>query len=120
MEGLIAAGTFLLGLLLRFGIPILVTVLIVQLLRRLDERWQHEGAQGKAAGPGEFSMFSELRCWILNDCTPEQRQRCPAFIEAIRPCWQVHRHGNGILKEGCLDCELFRGAPIPMQAQTTI
>jgi len=120
MEGFISGGAVILGFLLRFGLPILATALFVWFLRRLDERWQQEGAQGKAARPSENPLFSELRCWILNDCTPEQRERCPAFIEAIRPCWQVHRHGSGSLKEDCLVCELFEGAPIPLQVKTTI
>jgi len=120
MEGLVSGGAVILGLLLRFGLPILMTVLFIWFLRRLDERWQREGTQSEAVRPGQIPMFGDLRCWILNDCTPEQRQRCPAFIEAIRPCWQVHRHGNGNLKEGCLGCELFKGAPIPLQVKTTI
>ncbi|TFH33868.1 MAG: hypothetical protein E4G99_10680 [Anaerolineales bacterium] len=116
MEGLMGTGAVILGVLLRFGIPVLVTAGFVYFLRRLDERWQREGTQREAVRPDEIRIFSELRCWILNDCTAEQRQRCPAFIEAIRPCWQVHRNGNGSMKEDCLGCEIFKGARVPVQA----
>jgi hypothetical protein len=116
MEGLIGTGAVILGLLLRFGIPILVTGFFIWVLRRLDERWQREGTKLEAADPIESPLFSNLRCWILNDCTPEQRERCPAFIEAVRPCWQVHRNGNGDMKDKCIDCEIFQTAPIPVPA----
>jgi len=114
MEGLFGTGAVVLGLLLRFGIPILVTAFFIWLLRRLDERWQREANQLEAVNMEEHSLFSNLRCWILNDCTPEQRERCPAFIEAVRPCWQVHRNGNGGMKDECIGCEIFQAAPIPV------
>lgn len=116
MQGLVEAGTVLLGLLLRFGIPILVTALLIRFLRRLDERWQREATQPQQVKVKETPIFSTLRCWILNDCTPEERERCPAFIEAARPCWQVHRNGDGSLKDECLDCEILKRAPIPIPA----
>lgn len=116
MEGLIGTGAVILGLLLRFGIPILVTAFFIWLLRRMDERWQREGRQTEVPGTQEHPLFSNLRCWILHDCTPEQRERCPAFLEAVRPCWQVHRNGNGGMKEECFDCEIFQSAPILVPA----
>jgi membrane-associated phospholipid phosphatase len=116
MEGIMGTAAVILGLLLRFGLPILVTVFFVWLLRRLDQRWQREGAQAEVVIPDEIRLFSTLRCWILNDCTPEQRENCPAFVEALRPCWQVHRNGNGSMKEECLACQVFKTAPIPVPA----
>jgi hypothetical protein len=116
MQGLIEASAVVLGLFLRFGIPILVTALVIWSLRRLDERWQREAKQPQVVETEEARIFSRLRCWILNDCTPEERERCPAFIEAMRPCWQVHRNGDGTLKHDCLDCEVFSHAPLPVPA----
>jgi uncharacterized SAM-binding protein YcdF (DUF218 family) len=115
MQGLVGTGAVVLGLLLRFGIPILATALLVWFLRRLDERWQREAEQPQQVEPEAIPLFSTLRCWILNDCIPGERDRCPAFIEAIRPCWQVHRN-NGGMKDECLDCEIFTHAPIPIPA----
>ncbi len=115
MQGWIETGAVILGILLRFGIPILITALIVTLLRRLDERWQREGALPVEEQPHERPLFSTLRCWIINDCTPEQKEQCPAFLEAVRPCWQVYRE-NGTVQERCLGCEVFQSAPIPVPA----
>ena len=117
MEGLIGIGAVILGILLRFGIPVLCTALLIWLLRKLDQRWQREGtAYQSKTGLKELPIFGDLRCWVTNDCTPEQRERCPAVIEAVRPCWQVYRDGDGVLKERCLDCEVFKNAPIPVPA----
>lgn len=116
MEGLIGTGAVILGLLMRFGIPILATALLIWFLRRLDERWQREAVQEQQVVSEDVPLFSTLRCWILNDCSAKERERCPAFIEAIRPCWQVHRNGNGDLKDDCLDCEIFTHAPLPIPA----
>jgi hypothetical protein len=116
MDGLVGTGAVVLGLLVRFGLPVLGTGLLIWFLRKLDERWQREAAGVQSVESEESQIFSTLRCWIFNDCTPEQRERCPAFIEAMRPCWQVHRNGDGSMKSECIDCELFKQAPIPIPA----
>jgi hypothetical protein len=115
MEGLIQTGSVVLGLLLRLGIPILVTLVFVRFLRRLDERWQREGVGEVQTQPQEAPLFSSLRCWMINDCTADQKKTCPAFLEAGRPCWQVYRV-NGSVKEECLACEVFQKAPVPVPA----
>jgi hypothetical protein len=49
----------------------------------------------------------------MKGCSEEKRQNCPAFSQTGVPCWQVFRTKNGLLKEACLECEVFRQAPIP-------
>lgn len=115
MEGLLETGAVVLGFLLRLGIPILVTLLVVRFLRRLDERWQREGSVEAKAASREVPLFDTLRCWVTNDCSPEQKKTCPAFLEAVRPCWQVYRV-NGSMKKECLECEVFQQAPVPVPA----
>ncbi len=117
MQGLTESLAVILGFVLRLGIPFLVTLFFVRLLRRLDERWQREGAVEVSEAFREAPLFSALRCWIANDCPPEQQENCPAFIEAVRPCWQVYRE-NGSVKQECLECEVFQQAPVPVSAQT--
>ena len=107
-----AFGAVLVGVLLRFGMPILLTVIVIALLRRLDIRWQND-AQERLAEVG--GLVPTIRCWVLNDCPPERRERCPAYAQQKKPCWQVFRDGNGQLRERCLDCNVFREAPIPIQ-----
>lgn len=95
------------GLALRLAIPIAVTALAVYILHRVDERWQEEAAQLPAPPPLE-----KIRCWEIHNCSPEKMRDCPAPASA-EPCWQIRRLSNGYLREECLDCDVFRQAPIP-------
>jgi hypothetical protein len=95
-----------LGLLLRIGIPLAVTILIIYLLRRMDKRWQAVALPVPVAAPRK-------PCWEVNGCSGQKRKNCPAAAQPNIPCWQVFRAKNGVLKEGCLVCEVFRQAPLP-------
>ena len=100
--------TFVVGLLLRIGIPVAVTALIFFLLRRLDERWQKEAL----AIPVIAS--SQRPCWEIKGCKEEKRKNCPASAQSNIPCWQVFRTKNGLLREECLGCNVFHLAPVPV------
>ncbi len=99
---------FGIGLLLRVGIPLAATVVILLLLRRLDERWQKEAKVLPVAPRGK-------PCWEVKGCKPEKKKKCPAFAQPKVPCWQVFRTKDGVLKEACLGCEVFRRAPLSVQ-----
>jgi hypothetical protein len=108
MDGLMSILAVLLGLLVRFGIPILATLLIVLWLRQLDEKWKEQAVTGiglRARNPG---------CWKINNCPPERRSKCPAYANPETPCWQVFRAEDGQLLDTCIGCEIFRGAPVPV------
>jgi hypothetical protein len=98
--------TFLFGLILRIGIPVTVTALIFFFLRRLDERWQEE-AQAVPV------ISSKQPCWEIKGCSEDKRINCPALSQSNIPCWQVFRTKNGLLREECLGCDVFRLAPVP-------
>jgi hypothetical protein len=98
--------TFVLGLLLRIGIPVAVTALVFFLLRRLDERWQKEALAVPV-------ISSQRPCWEIKGCSEEKRKDCPASQQAGVPCWQVFRTKKGLLKEECLGCDVFRTASAP-------
>jgi hypothetical protein len=99
---------FLLGLLLRIGIPVAVTALIFFLLRRLDERWQEEARAIPV-------LSSQRPCWEIKGCSEEKRKYCPASAQLKIPCWQIFRTKNGLLREECLGCDVFRLAPVPIK-----
>lgn len=110
MQGLLLAiGWFL----LRFGLPVLATILVVWFFRRLDARWQAKAQEYKARS-GIESLVPVVRCWLINDCPEERRQNCPAYQNQEKPCWQHFRAVDGSLKESCLGCGVFRGAPVPV------
>ena len=101
--------TIVLGLLLRIGIPVAMTALIFYLLRRLDERWQKEALAIPV-------ISSQRPCWEMKGCAEEKRKNCLASARPNVPCWQVFRTNNGLLREDCLGCDVFRLAPTPVLA----
>ncbi len=101
------------GLLLRIGIPILLTGGLVYLLSQMDARWQKQAMQQQAPK----ASTEQLPCWVQKGCSPGQKvAACPAS-KSTEPCWQVFRQSNGYLAEKCLDCEVFRNAPALTPAQ---
>lgn len=105
-----AVLNLILGLLLRIGIPVLVTVGIFFLLRRLDERWQ---AEARAL---PVLNTNQKPCWEAKACSAEKQKACPAYAKSNVPCWQVFRAKDGVLKETCLGCDVFRQARVPARS----
>lgn len=105
MDTLTTLVAVLSGLALRLAIPILGTILLVYLLRKLDTRWQAESEQLP-------TLVNKIECWNIKGCSEEQRKHCAGATSSL-PCWQVHRQPNGYLQEKCVSCEVFTQAPIP-------
>jgi len=117
MEGLIAFFWLLFGLLVRFGIPILVTLLVIFGLRKLDEIWQSSASSPSLALA--IIQVENAGCWRTKNCSEDQRQKCEAYIHQEMPCWQIFRDSHGQLKEACLGCEVFKSAPVPVRTEYT-
>jgi len=99
-----------LAFLLRLGIPLGLTGIVVWWLRRLDVRWQSEAEalhhiQVEQAEP-------QLPCWQTKGCSPERQATCAAFLHNEKPCWQVMRGQEGRLPDRCLTCAVFQDAPV--------
>ena len=105
METLTSVLFIIAGFVLRLAIPILGTVLLIFVLRRLDARWQAEA--DRQAVPTNKS-----ECWKIKGCPPEQVEDC-AGAKSPLPCWQVYRQPNGYLNEECITCKVFIEAPVP-------
>jgi hypothetical protein len=103
------ALAFVIGTLVRIGVPLALTAVVLSLLRRLDERWQQEAKTLPVAAPGK-------PCWEIKGCSEEKKKKCPAAEQRQIPCWQVFRSKDGVLKETCLSCAVFRQAPVPVKA----
>jgi hypothetical protein len=98
------------GLVLRIGLPIAATALVIFFLRRLDNQWKAEATERML-----IPMASSGKpCWEVKKCSPEQMKTCPAASQTASPCWQFFRTDQGALKETCLGCEVFRLAPLPI------
>ena len=112
MDSLQELGAVVAGFLIRFGVPIGLTALVAMLLRMLDNRWQAEAELVRVSGNSLGADWNEVRCWEISDCQPEARDKCPAYLQQEEPCWQVFRGEDQRLKEECLTCEVFVGAPV--------
>jgi len=102
------SSTIVAGLLLRFGVPILVTAILIFGLMKLDKRWQVEAAK-QLARVG----IRNIGCWEINNCPEDNRANCKAYQQPELPCWQVFREASGVLREKCLGCKVFQEAPLP-------
>ena len=114
MENIAGILTFILGMVLRIGVPVGVTALLIWWFHRLDARWQGQAEEGETS-PGQ-RLAANRGCWEINQCAPESRRLCRAYTNPETPCWQVFRSGEGALQEKCLGCKVFREAPVPMPA----
>jgi len=93
------------GVVVRLIVPLSVTAFVVYLLRKLDARWQAEAAEENGR-----LVNGESSCWLEQGLSMDESKRRVASSE--QPCWQVHRSSSGYLREDCLDCDVFRDAPI--------
>lgn len=110
-----AVAAVLVGVLIRFGLPILITAIVVWGLKQLDARWQAEIDERRTLSMGGVEI-EHIKCWELQNCVEDQRHDCVAFQNPSIPCWQHFRNGNGELREECLECQIFRITPITIAA----
>jgi hypothetical protein len=105
---------FLASFVIRIGLPLLITVLLVRWLGELDRRWKEEAGQfiAEEASREIEENNAQAPCWAVRNCAPERRESCPAYARQETPCWQVFRTRDGHLKEICMDCEVFRHAAL--------
>ncbi len=96
----------LLGFFLRLGVPIAVTALILAILYLFDRRWQKQALALPVVPSGK-------RCWEIKGCSEESKRNCPAAAQPNAPCWYVFKSRDGVMKETCLGCKVFRRAPVP-------
>jgi hypothetical protein len=108
-EGLILAVGWLL---VRFGLPIALTIIVCRLFKQLDARWRAEGEAYRNETGIAFNIPT-VRCWLFNECSEEQRSKCKAYQDQSIPCWQHFRKTNGELKQECIGCGVFKGLPKP-------
>jgi hypothetical protein len=105
METLLSILYVIAGFVLRLAIPIVGTIMVVLILRKLDARWQTEAASQPV--PGE-----KPDCWKIRGGENKSAEDHPV-AESSLPCWQVYRLPNGYLNEECISCKVFTEAPVP-------
>lgn len=71
---MVTIATFLLGLALRIGIPIGITVLVFVLLRQLDKRWQKDAMSVPVVATGGKP------CWELKGCSEDNKKNARRLL----------------------------------------
>jgi hypothetical protein len=92
----------ILGLILRLGIPILLTLLMAWGIRKLDARWQAEAKEFQETLIERKKKGTLVPCWETMNCPPSIREKCPAYGVSSIPCWEVKSNGN--LPAACQAC----------------
>ena len=118
MDGFLVTLYMILGLLLRVGVPIGVTLLIGWGLRRLDARWRAEAEAEKASINIMLhtTIWQQNPCWAAKNCSEEKRKTCPAYNQREKACWEVNR-ANGSLSKQCQTCKYRKELPITLENQ---
>lgn len=100
---------------LRLGVPLLITLGVGYLWRRLDAKWQAEAqlkqeldqALDKAAAePGLLDKAAQP-CWSAKECDASVRANCAAPKQPNIPCWLARRRSEGGLPAECYNCDYF-------------
>lgn len=99
------------GITLRLAIPIILTGIAIFILRRLDNHWQAEAEEQL-----QLPVVEKVNCWEIKNCAPETRASCAGY-QSEQPCWQAFRSNAGYLRDSCLECEVFKEAPVPTQTK---
>ncbi|MEZ4770980.1 MAG: hypothetical protein R2844_21500 [Caldilineales bacterium] len=136
MESLTNIWSIALLFVLRLGVPVLLTVGLGLLLKRLDARWQAEAREQRnameAATPAKpsdrpkpvgqrttqplvaLSGIGAQPCWAVKGCTDSMRAACAASHQPNVPCWQARTIAEGRLPSECKACDLHIPAPYVM------
>jgi hypothetical protein len=113
MEWINEFSAIVVGLAIRFGIPVGLTLLVVLAFKQLDERWRKSAQENRNQLAVAGLAPRNIGCWLINNCSAESLANCKAFTHPETPCWQVFRDDQGRLKESCRGCRIFIEAPIP-------
>ena len=116
MDDLATALMVILGTVLRVGIPVALTILVIRWLHQLDSQWLKQADQDSAEAGVTRLLPGNIGCWEINGCSQEKKESCKAYAHPESPCWQVFRGKDGALQERCLGCKVFKETPIPVIA----
>ncbi len=56
-------------------------------------------------------MLALLPCWELKPCSEAERNNCPAYLNATKPCWMIKAQLSGNCKTlECRACNVYESA----------
>jgi len=110
-------AVILIGLAVRFGIPVVLTILGIVILHRLDQQWRASAQAHRSQMVDAGLTPRNTGCWNVMHCSEEKKATCKAYASQNLPCWQIFRSKDGEMQDRCLVCKLFTQAPIPVKAR---
>lgn len=64
--------------------------------------------ESKISINGIKTIYSMIPCWKFINCTPDQREKCPAYNSHSQPCWTFKHNGNACFRNDCKLCPVYR------------
>ena len=56
-------------------------------------------------------LLALIPCWELKPCAEEERNICPAYLGAVKPCWMIKKDTAGTCAEdNCRKCNVYQSA----------
>jgi len=56
-------------------------------------------------------MLALLPCWQLRPCSESERNNCPAYLNATKPCWMIKSQLSGACQTlACHECNAYASA----------
>jgi hypothetical protein len=93
---------YLVGLFLRFGVPLGLTIILAWLLKNIDLQWLKEANGEKEVEKSDFPSIIQ-GCWILHNLSLEKS----LSGDPQEGCWKVRVKFEGDLPDQCLECNFF-------------
>ncbi len=59
---------------------------------------------------GILRIWALIPCWELKECSPDDRENCPATESSEAPCWVLLRHKGCAVISSCSKCVVYRFA----------
>jgi hypothetical protein len=107
---------------LRCILPLAFTIALGYLMNRVADRWQAEDAARVAAVarprprraplPARQQPVITISCWLLNNCSPERRAKCPAYNNPRVACWAARSAAGGQMPAKCATCPIYAHAHV--------
>lgn len=56
-------------------------------------------------------LLALMPCWELKPCAEEERNVCPAYLGAVKPCWMIKEETAGTCaSDNCRKCRVYQSA----------
>lgn len=62
----------------------------------------------KVSIAGIRRLLALIPCWRIHNCTPRERESCPAFLGTETPCWSVPQKPGACGTADCRQCSVYQ------------